>query len=86
MQTARYYRNGVGFAVPMGIVRSVWAEVTANPHVSYDVIAARIGTTKTIVARAFHALRDAGYIDFPYRSKKARTIIVPFVVAQKAKQ
>lgn len=61
------------------ITRRVWAEVTKTPNAPITELACRAGVVKSTASRALHALRAAGYIDFPDRTLQARTILVPFL-------
>ena len=63
-------------------VRRVWAEVTRTPHATTEEMAQRVGKAKSTVHVALLMLRDAGYINFPNKSYRARTVIVPFVVQE----
>lgn len=64
--------------------RMVWAVVTREPRISLRKIAHITGMPVSTVHDALENLKAAGYIDFPKGAERARTVLVPFVVAQKA--
>jgi DNA-binding IclR family transcriptional regulator len=65
------------------IRRCVWALLTRKPRASLHEIVAWSGLSLSTVHDAIYALRDAGYIDFVDGSKRARAIIVPFIIAKR---
>jgi predicted transcriptional regulator len=65
----------------VGTLRRVWAAVTHTPCASVRELATRLDMAHGHVSRALRLLRDAGYIAFADRACRARTVIVPFVVA-----
>ena len=64
--------------------RIVWATVTKRPRASIDEIASAARVPRSTVRDALHALRRAGHIDYKDGSRRARTILVPFVMIKKA--
>lgn len=62
-------------------VQRVWAAVTRTPCASVRELACASGLTYGHTSGILRLLRDAGYIDFAPASARARTIVVPFIVA-----
>ena len=60
-------------------IRAVWAAVTRQPRATLMQLTAACGKSDTTVWHALRVLRARGYIDYPARTRCARTIIIPFV-------
>jgi len=60
-------------------VRRVWAAVTLKPQASCRELGRLLRMQHSNVARALKVLRDAGYVEQPTRSARARRIVVPFM-------
>lgn len=61
-------------------VRRVWALVSREPQITTRTLARRLGYGSTAgMSVALRVLKDAGYIDFPPDTERARTILVPFI-------
>lgn len=61
--------------------RRVWAALTRRPQASIRELAASLELSYGHVNDALNVLRDAGYIDGPYGSSRARTVLVPLHIA-----
>jgi len=61
----------------------IWAALTRRPRASLDELAALSGLPRSTVHDAVYALRDAGYIDFEDGAKRARHVLIPFIITRK---
>lgn len=75
----RYGRAAAGGALPLALVRDVWALVTRSPQLGMRPIGDRLGVSSSQVSRAMRFLRDAGYIEFEDKVCGTRRIIVPLI-------
>lgn len=72
-----------GVAPSDAYTRRVWAAVTRTPRASTKELAVAVGSPASsygTVAAALRILRDAGYISFADGARRARKIVIPFVV------
>jgi DNA-binding MarR family transcriptional regulator len=67
-------------------IRRVWAAVTANPRASKKELGRALRLSYGAVAGTLRFLNDAGYIHFEKSTKRAITVLVPFVITKKAKR
>ncbi len=63
-------------------IRRVWALISIQPQLPLRALAAQLGLPYSSIGAALRLLKDAGYIDFPKKSERARTVLVPFVVQE----
>jgi hypothetical protein len=64
-------------------IRRIWAAVSVTPQAPIRELGQQLDMPHSRIAASLRLLKDAGYIDFPKGSERARTILVPFVfVAQ----
>lgn len=75
------YANGRRISAQM--LRRVWAGVTAHPQSTVRALASTLHLPNSTIVDTLHALRDAGYIDFPDKAERARQILVPFIVEER---
>lgn len=84
MRTAMQQRFGTHLTTRN--IRRVWAAVTARPHASKRELAYRLGLSYGAVAGALRLLNESGYIQFSKNTKRAITILIPFVIIKKERR
>jgi hypothetical protein len=65
-----------GKAVPLAVVRAVWAAVTASPQASTRELAQACGIAYSRSGDALRILCEAGYIAHRAGASRARVVIV----------
>jgi DNA-binding MarR family transcriptional regulator len=65
-----------GKAVPLPVVRAVWAAVTRRPQASIRELAIETGIAYSRAGDALRILRDAGYIAHCPGTARARVVVV----------
>jgi hypothetical protein len=65
-------------------IRRVWAAISATPHASKRELAHALRLSYGATAGALRMLKGAGYIAFEPGSKRAVTILVPYIRVKKA--